>query len=372
MNNKILFLIFFSGIASCIILYSCSTPKDIPLIHGQLLGKPLSITVDSKLAELILTDQSDYRVKQLLDKYADKPLDNLTLGEITKTYSADVATFYFLQRLYQNINNEKAQNLFFSYLEKLKMNSLPDELKEIKNYFIVFVPGFAYKEDTTTGANFSTQRELLSAAGVENELVETDEWGLVDSNALIISNRLKVIAEKHKNLIVVSASKGGLETAIALGKNMTKEETYAIKAWISVGGILKGSPIADQYLSGPRRLFAKFILWTKGKKIDVVRDISHKKGAERYKELQFPLNIKIIHFIGAPLATQISKAIKRRYYSLIKLGPNDGVTTLPDEISETGIIVAGLGLDHYFNDPYIDKITFALAYVAIKLQNKAE
>jgi len=360
-------LIVFPGIIVCILLYSCGNPKKLSSIHGQFLGKPLITTVDSKLAGLILTEQSDYRVKQLFDKYEGKPLNNLTLGEIAKNYSVDVATFYFLQCQYQHIKNKEAQDLFYSYSEEMKTGNLPGETMEMKDYFIAFVPGFAYKNDSTTGADFSKQRRLLLKAGIENELIETDEWGLSENNAVIIANKLRALSERHQKIIVVSASKGGLETAIAVGKIMKQEETNAIKAWVSVGGILRGSPIADQYLKGPKRLFAEFILWTKGKKIDLVKDMSYKRRVVGYKEFQFPSNIKIIHFVGAPLATQISKIIKRRYYSLIKLGPNDGITTLPDEISENGIVVTGLGLDHYFNDPNIDRITFALAYVAVKI-----
>ena len=46
-------------------------------------------------------------------------------------------------------------------------------------------------------------------------------------------------------------------------------ETKNIKAWINVGGILRGSPIADNYLKAPKKLFAKFMLWIKGKKINI-------------------------------------------------------------------------------------------------------
>jgi triacylglycerol esterase/lipase EstA (alpha/beta hydrolase family) len=210
---------------------------------------------------------------------------------------------------------------------------------------------------------------LLTASGIANEMIVTDEWGLTDENANILANRLRVLSQQHEKIILVSASKGGLETAVALGKIMKPEETKSIKAWISVGGVLKGSPVADTYLCWPKCWIAEIGLWTKGKRINLIQDVSYKKRTEDFKQLQFPENIKIIHFIGAPLATQINKEIKSLYCSIIHLGPNDGLTPLADELTEKGIVITELGLDHHYRSPNIDKKTIALALVVAKIDN---
>jgi hypothetical protein len=362
---KLLLIAVIGTIAYFFISASCVSKVSIP-IKGKLFGRLLTTTVDNKLAGLMLTNPEDEKVKHLFKSYDNRSTSNSTLSQITKTYSADVATFYFLQKEYQNIENKKAQDLYFKLSGELKQNPAPSEIEFLKDYFIVFVPGLAYKEDTATGADFSRQRRLFLKAGIQTQLIETDEWGLSENNAILISKRLRALATKYKKIIIVSASKGGLETALALGKFMKPDETCAIKAWVSVGGILRGSPIADQYLSAPKCWFAEFMLWTKGQSIEVVTDISYKRRSEDFKNLKFPENIKIIHFVAAPLATQISKEIKDRYCSMINLGPNDGLTTLTDEITENGIVVSELGLDHYFKDPDIDTKTFALACVAVK------
>jgi hypothetical protein len=317
----------------------------------------------------MITDPQDTSVINLFRSYQDKPLDTKTLSDLTANYSADVATFYFLQEVYRDTNNKQAQDYYTSYLHRQLTGSIGPELETLQKYFVVFVPGLAYKEDTSTGANFDRQRQLLISNGVQNELVETGEWDLVEVNASRVAVKLKELSEQHENIIVVSASKGGLETALALGRLMKPEETNSIKAWISVGGILRGSPVADDYLTAPKSWFAEFILWTKGKTRDVIQDMSYKRRSEEFKHLQFPDNIKIIHFIGAPLATRIDKKIESRYCSMIKLGPNDGLTPLADEITKNGIVVFELGLDHYFRDPNIDTKTLALALVAAKIQN---
>jgi ethanolamine utilization protein EutP (predicted NTPase) len=335
-----------------------------------LFNQPITTSVDDSLARLMLTNPKDIRVLNLFSKYQEKSLDTKTLADISTLYSADVATIYFLQQLYQNPSNQSAQDLFVSLSSDQSSDQNQALVEALKSYLIVFVPGLAYKQDTTTGANFARQRRLLTSIGIHHELIEVGEWDLVEDNAKIVADRLKILSTTNSKIIVVSASKGGLETAIALGKILPSDALTAVKSWINVGGILRGSPIADHYLCAPKCWLAEFMLWTKGKKINLVRDISYQHRKESFNALQFPAHIKIINFMGAPLATQIDKRIKSRYCSMKKLGPNDGLTPLADEIVTNGITVSALGLDHYFRDNDIDKKTLALALVAVKLQNE--
>lgn len=357
------------GIITYILFGRSCLPKTTISVDGFLFGKRLKTTVDNSLASLMLTSPKDNKVLDLFALYNNKPLDTKILSEITEKYSADVATFYFLQKSYQDKENREAQDLYTTYFEEQPSSSYNKLLETLKEYIVVFVPGLAYKQDTTTGADFAKQRQLLTTYGINNKLIEIGEWDLADENANMIATSLKVLSEKYQNIILVSASKGGLETAIALGKILKPEETKSIKSWINVGGILRGSPIADNYLTFPKCWFAELMLWTKGKRINVVQDMSYKNRKKSFEQLQFPENIKIINFVGAPLATKIDKQIKSRYCSMIILGPNDGLTPLVDETIKNGIVVSEVGLDHYFRDPDIDKKTFALALLAVKIQN---
>ncbi len=229
-------------------------------------------------------------------------------------------------------------------------------------HYVAFVPGLDYN-DTTNGGNFARQRRLLTAGGVRNELILTDDWGLTDANAEVVAKRLMELSVVHKKIIVVSASKGGLETAVALGRVMDPEETGSIKAWVSVGGILKGSPVADTYLHWPKCWIAEIGLLTVGQKISLVQDVSYSKREAEFADLEIPESIKCVHFVGAPLSAQVHKRIRGNYCSIKDFGPNDGITPLADEVSYNGIIISELGLDHYYSSPDIDMKTIALALV---------
>jgi uncharacterized protein YkvS len=346
---------------------SCLPEKAIP-VQGFLFGRPIETTVDYDLAKLMLTNPQHSKVLRLFDAYESKPLNTNTLAEISAKYSPDVATFYFLQSIYKTDVNRQAQDLYTNYVENLDSNNTYNGLVKLKEYYIVFIPGLAYREDTSTGADFAQQRKLLADLGVKNELIETDEWGLSEYNAEVIAKQLKELSAVHNKIIVVSASKGGLETAIALGKILNPEETKSIAAWVSVGGILRGSPIADDYLSAPKCWLAEFSLWIKGRNLDIVKDMSYKRRSDYFKDLSFPANLKIIHFVAVPLATQIADEVKDRYCSMIRFGPNDGLTPIADELTENGIVISEIGLDHFFRDKDIDEKTLALALIAMDIQ----
>jgi hypothetical protein len=364
---KIITLVTVS-ISAFVIFGSSRIPETSIPVNGFLFGRPLQTYVDNELAGLMLTNPQDNKVKNLFAAYQGRQLDTKTLSDITKNYSIDVATLYFLQKSYMDIHNKQAQDLYSSYLDLLTGSDNKQELQLLKEYYIAFVPGLAYK-DTSNGGNFARQRRLLTAAGILNEMIVTDEWGLTDDNAAIIANRLRELSKLHEKIIVVSASKGGLETAVTLGELLKPEETKSIKAWVSVGGILRGSPVADRYLSWPSCWVAEIGLMTKGKRINLVQDVSYKKREESFKQLKFPENIKIIHFVGAPMSTLVSKDIKGLYRSIKEFGPNDGLTPLADEVTSNGIVVSEIGLDHYYRCPDIDQKTIALALVVAKIQN---
>ena len=87
----------------------------------------------------------------------------------------------------------------------------------------------------------------------------------------------------------------------------------------------------------------------------------------RHATLTLPEDLLIIHFIGAPLSSQLNRKVEDSYRLLSKLGPNDGLTTLVDELTPQGIAITELGLDHYYKHDHIDMKTKALLYTALEL-----
>jgi hypothetical protein len=264
--------------------------------------------------------------------------------------------------------NRFAQQAFHSYLETLRTQRITEKFhidEKFTSYLIVFVPGYAYKRDPTTGADFALQRRVMGQAGFATLLVESDEIGTIERNASILANELTRLEKSHAKIILVSTSKAGPEVALAIGKIMTAKQLTHVKAWISVGGLLRGSPIADQALKWPKSWFAAIGFFFKGLSIDVIGDLSTQKRREVFAHLHFPEHILLSQYVGVPLSGDIGEHVEGRYKDLREHGPNDGLTLVADELIEGSIVITDVGLDHFYLDREIDLKTLAVARVIL-------
>lgn len=242
-----------------------------------------------------------------------------------------------------------------------------DGIDALRRATVLFVPGFAWKSYPETGADFARQRALLARLGVENALLEIDENGRVDANARAIADALRRWGRERTRLLVVSTSKGGPETALALGGLLAPAETAPVRGWVSVGGLLRGSPYADRALAGIRKLFARIVLGFQGLSPHVVPDLATGVRRAAFDRLALPAATVKVAFVGAPLSSTVSADARGRFETLAPLGPNDGLTLLADELIPGGLALVELGLDHYFRDPDLDRKTLALALVVAGL-----
>ncbi len=365
-----------------VLLSSCSRLPEYG-VEGSLAGQEIKTTVDSEAAKYYVekylrNDRTNPQLDRVIDSAREawdkQPLDKDSLRSLSERFSPDFATLYFVNRLYQDSSSRTAQQVFRSYFAALRTKG-PGEGspgdKKLRSYLIAFVPGYAYKKDLTTGADFARQRKIMEQAGIKTLLIQTDEVGSVEKNAAIIADELKRLSKQYDKIIVVSASKGGPEAALALGKLLAPEQSRHVKAWISVGGVLRGSPLADRAMVWPRSWWTKVVVFFLGFPREMVENLSLQKRREAFDRLTFPGHILTVQYVGAPLSGQVSPDVRGRYRVLRKLGPNDGLTLLPDELVPGGIVVTDMGLDHYYRDREIDLKTFALAYVVFdKLEGR--
>ena len=340
------------------IIFGNHLPQKCIQATVDFLGQTQTICVSDSTALRILwgTPPND------ISAFDCQFLDNELLYKISQQYSLDVATIYALNRLYEIPQNKKAQDKYLSVIDSIEKRMPLAKIEKLKSKYFLFVPGLAYKEAPSTGADLARQMTLFKLLGIKNKLIETGEYALVKQNAQIIADEIIRTSKERNDIVLVSVSKGSLETAIALGKLLGREQLKSVSAWVSVGGILRGSPVADQYLKAPKSWLARFGLWSKGLNYEVVRDISHQFRSEAFNSLNLPVHLRTIHFVGIPLTSQVHKRIKARYCSLQKnFGPNDGLTTITDALTMHGIVISELGLDHYFKDENIEIKTLALA-----------
>jgi len=361
---------------SLLVSAACATIPKVP-VHSRLAGQEIRTTVDSEITRYYVEDHLtrtrsrpdvDALIEEALKRWESRPLDSESLRDLSRHFSTDFATLYFMSRLYADSGNRRAQQAFHGHLAALRSRSavggspVPERLRL---YLIAFVPGYAYKRDPATGADFARQRWLLNNAGVHTVLLETDELGTVEENAVVLRDRLRHLAAAHDRIILVSTSKGGPEVALTIGKLMAPTELNNVKAWISVGGLLRGSPSADQALKWPRSWLARIGFFLKGLSPKVIENLSTDTRREVFRQLRFPEHVLMLQYVGVPLSGHIAGYVQGRYEELRDLGPNDGLTLLADQLVAGGIVVTDVGLDHYYLDPAIDLKTLALAAVVL-------
>jgi hypothetical protein len=341
---------------------------------GALAGTQVSTRVDSREAVYYLEEflpgqasgsEMAARVDAALSEHGRAPTDREQLEALADTLSPDVATLHLVASLYDEPENRRLQDDFQRFVGALTSSPQSEiiaTLAPYTRYRVVFIPGYAYRSNPANGADFSRQRTLLRELGFEPTLVETEELGLVDVNTEIVATAIRAEAAEHDNLILVSASKGGAEVAAALSELGDERAIDNVKAWISVGGLLRGSPYADRYLRGIKRWFANFMLRRRGQPPGILEDLSTVVRRPAFDALTLPSSVLMLHYVGAPLSGQIPDETRGRYRLLRRLGPNDGLTLLADELTEKGLVVTEVGLDHYFRADDIDLRTVALMY----------
>jgi hypothetical protein len=340
LTSKItLLVLIFLAVSITMASNACAKQKSY-YVEGVLFGHPLHVRVDHKLAATMLTNRQDSSVAKSLASYRNAELSSELLEDITRKYSLNVSTLFFAERLYGQGKNRQLQDYYLSAIDTLPMAEVDRLLSSLQDFHVVFVPAFNYESNT---GSFLQQRELLDAARISNEIVKVQPWGLVADNAKMIAQRLQEISRQRSNIIIVSASKGSLETAIALGEILKPDELGAVKGWINACGILKGSPAADYWAVPLRRYWLSCGLFFVGKQPNLTQllgDLSYNRRKQDAQTLVIPASVYTINLIAVGLGKR-----KDRTKMLV---PNDGYSPLLDEIVGGGDVVMEVGSNHTF------------------------
>jgi len=370
------------AIGAIALLAGCaSPPPELPQrklpVKGELAGQAIETTVDSRIARYYLehyiagerTDsERDARIAMVEQRTRNADFTRGNLRELSTRFSPDFATLLFTRQLLRQDRNRRLHRAVQRETERLVSALAADKrLPEASDhtYTLLFAPGWFYAT-TDSGADFARQRETLTRMGYDTRLIATQENGTVEDNAAIIADTIRRFSRQARDIILVSASKGGPEAAFALGHLLEPHEARRVRAWINVGGLLRGTPLADRAFEWPTSWLARVYFMYKGWDMAGVASLTGRRSDTRLGQIRMPAHIFGVNYVGAPLSGQILPGrTTDNYRSMRHLGPNDGLTLLIDELALDGATLVEPGLDHYFLDPLIDLKTAALARVVI-------
>jgi hypothetical protein len=364
-------------------LAACAGYPRIP-VSGIMAGKPVATGVDSPLAKAYfdssfsratLPGTANESIAGIERRFAARPLDSLTLRELSAETSPDFAALFFVKRSLSSQTNRRFQADYCNEVRRIKADVQRNRWtgivrNRLRAYRILFVPGFHYLGNPTTGADFFNQRNLMARLGLKVELVTTKEDGTIEENASIIADFIRARSNHGAKLILVSTSKGGPETALALGRVLRPVETQVVNAWVSVGGLIRGTYLADRVIGWPKSWLARIMFSAQGIRFQSVPGLTTASSRERLGEIRLPPHILIVQFIGVPLSGDIAGDVRWRYRQLRRYGPNDGLTLLADELLPGGFTILEPGLDHYYEDPDINLKSLALPNVIVNEHNR--
>jgi hypothetical protein len=355
----------------------CTSSPRIPLT-AIIAGVPIETTVDSELAKYygehyLRGVRTRPEFDAVLDRIHNTQIDRLAtsdeLAQLARETSTDVATLYLAsQFLGSNKTIQNRYDAIFQALTRTRAET-PSSLPRDDRFVVLFVPGWFYKSDTTTGADFAKPREILRTYGIREHLIEIEENGTVEENAQMILAAIQRWSGECNLIMLVSASKGGPEVALALGELVQSGASHRVAAWVNIGGLVRGTKLADVALTWPTRWYVKlFIL--RGAPLDAIESLRPQR--RRLDPIVFPDGLTIVNYVAIPLSGHISKQASTGYRLLRKDGPNDGLTLIADEMIPGTDNVIELGMDHYYRHPQIDMKIVALTQTVMELARERE
>jgi hypothetical protein len=215
---------------------------------------------------------------------------------------------------------------------------------------IAIVPGAFYREHRHTSADGARVVEIARAMGLRAEVVPIPSLDTLDHNAAVLMDWLR--ARRGERIFLVSLSKGSADVRVALESAGAPEAFAAVAAWVSLSGMLTGTPLLQWLAHKPlHRLGIRLVLAMRGQQLRSVDELSSAPGTRLGAPLAHWPRIRVIHVLGCPLRHHLRhRWAPRAYERLAPLGPNDGGGILLSEaLHWPGEVHPVWGVDHYMN-----------------------
>lgn len=232
-------------------------------------------------------------------------------------------------------------------------------------YLFLMVPGWRYLLNPETGADLARPRAVLERMGFEARLVPLDQNGTVEDNATALAAELGRLETEGRALVLVSTSKGGPETHLALDLLRREDRARHVAAWVNIGGLLNGSGVADFWETWPQSVLAMIGFALQGLSTRSIASMTTETSRARFAAATLPEHVLVVNYLAVPMAAEVTPPAQSNYTRLAPQGPNDGLTLLADAIVPQGITVVARGLDHFYAAPDLDQRIAATALAIV-------
>jgi hypothetical protein len=346
-----------------VLALGCARPVD--LFNTDRPESELAALVDSEAARRLLADLRARRppdpglVALPSSPHANGGADNgnpharrlpdrSELRELGRDVSMDFAALSFAQALLADPASREIQATFERFLrEGSDRCATALQRPRAFPYTVLFAPSWLYRSHPRIGSDFAEQRRILDRVGIPNRFIAVGESDSVEDNAALIVDAIRAAGREQNRVILVSVSKSGAESALALSR-LTADETAGVAAWVNLAGALRGTPLADATLLPPVRWLARGLFWLNDWGWAGVTSLATEPSRRRLAGVHVPHTITVVNLVAIPVSGSVGPRVYPAYLINNFHGPSDGLVPLADTVWPGGINLVALGADHLF------------------------
>ncbi len=296
------------------------------------------------------------------------PMTQRWLRALSRETSVDFAATLFARTLGRRAENRALQAGFRDLLDRSREDhsrSLVGNLPGDSALTVLFVPGWLYRSHPESGASLAPQIEALRRLGISTRLAPVGENAPVAVNAAIVRRSIVDLTAAGRRIVVVSASKAGAEVARALRSLTRTRRVGGVSAWINIGGVLRGTPLADAALRRPKRWLVGALLALRGHRLAGLESLRIGTESSVGVPGEISNTVFILNYLGVPLSGSVGRRARSGYRQLRDFGPNDGLMLLSDDNLAPGPTVVAFGSDHFLRSHPQEAQTLALLRLTI-------
>jgi hypothetical protein len=171
------------------------------------------------------------------------------------------------------------------------------------------------------------------------------------------------LRQQREPVILVSLSRSSADVKQALAQLTDDEQRRSIRAWLSLTGIPKGSPLINAVCAGPwRKRFFFNLLRRRKQDPQMFLDLLHGPGTPLWPPTRLAPGLLAVHVSAFPLRRHFAPAVSNNgekwWLRLIKgmkldrYGPHEGAGLLSDLLNEPGEIYPVWGVPHWIGAPW--------------------
>lgn len=265
-----------------------------------------------------------------------------SLADLAEQRGIDFAT----AAAYQFVRTQPENAEFIERVEGMEDQSLERGSERRPPFRIAIVPGAFFREYPAAGGDGKTLITEFERLGIPAEVIPLPSFRRLAEGAARIGDWLR--QHRGDRVVLVSLSKGGGETKLALAQEPELFEN--VVAWVTLSGILEGTPLVNWLYSQRLRYVAvRGLFWWYRYPIAGLEDLRHGTATLLAEPLRLPPQLRAVHVVGFPFSDSFSTPWGKRGHSRIaQLGPNDGGgILLADAIARPGLMFPVWGADHY-------------------------